>query len=201
MKYIAKITVILIASIALFIPVINAQTPLPSPPAVASPIPSAAADAGTSAGTNISPESSVAPAPKKQNVDNQSFSSYGPMLALFLPMMVETLGFITMVIVIVWLNVAAGERRGKRTHETIRLMIEKGQPVPPELFLDPKFARPRNDLRRGVAWIAAGTGIMGAFLASNNHFWSLGLIPLLMGIGYIVVWKIQGGEKKKVNPS
>jgi len=109
--------------------------------------------------------------------------------------MIAQLGLFAMIVAIVWLSVFARERQRRIAHETIRLMIEKGQPVPSELFLDPKIARPRNDLHRGVVFVSAGIGIIAFFSIDHSHFWALGLIPLLMGVGYIIVWKIQGSPK------
>lgn len=87
------------------------------------------------------------------------------------------------------------------THETIRLMIEKGQPVPPELFLNPKIARPRNDMRRGVILIAIGIGISVFFLSNHQSAWPLGLIPTLMGVGYLIVWKAESSQRNNSKPS
>ena len=68
-------------------------------------------------------------------------------------------------------------------------MIEKGQPVPPELFLDPRRrSKPRSDLRSGIVLLAVGVGLVTFFLASHYSFWSVGVIPLLIGIARIVVW-------------
>jgi hypothetical protein len=44
-------------------------------------------------------------------------------------------------------------------HETIRLMLEKGQPVPPELFLEKQEPRKKhNDFRSGLLWMAVSVG-------------------------------------------
>jgi hypothetical protein len=52
-------------------------------------------------------------------------------------------------------------RRQKLAHETMRLMIEKGLPVPPELINPPPPVKPpKNDLRRGLIWLALGGGFM-----------------------------------------
>jgi len=117
-----------------------------------------------------------------------------------IPLLVP-LGFFAMVATVVGLVFSARERQRRLTHETIRLMIEKGQPVPPELFLDPKIAKPRNDLRRGVLLISAGIGIAIFFLTHHDRAWSLGVIPLVVGVGYIIIWKIQGGQKNNGTPS
>src|SRR5437762_12743874 len=79
---------------------------------------------------------------------------------------------------------------------TIRMMVEKGQPVPAELLAPTKRAvRQRSDVRRGVVWTMVGLGLM-VFLGAVNDWeggvWSLGLIPFLIGLGYLMVWKLEG---------
>ena len=84
---------------------------------------------------------------------------------------------------------------------TIRMMVEKGQPVPAELLAPATRAvRRRSDVRRGVIWAMIGLGAMIFFGAVNDWeggIWSLGLIPFLIGLGYLIVWKL---ETKKDSP-
>ena len=81
---------------------------------------------------------------------------------------------------------------------TIRMMVEKGQPVPAELLAPTKRAvRQRSDVRRGVIWTMIGLGAMIFFGAVNDWeggTWSLGLIPFLIGLGYLIVWKLEGKQ-------
>src|SRR5437899_10227869 len=81
---------------------------------------------------------------------------------------------------------------------TIRMMVEKGQPVPAELLAPTKRAvRQRSDVRRGVIWTMIGLGAMIFFGAVNDWeggTWSLGLIPFLIGLGYFIVWKLEGEQ-------
>jgi hypothetical protein len=85
---------------------------------------------------------------------------------------------------------------------TIRMMVEKGQPVPAELLAPAtRSIRPRSDVRRGVVWAMVGFGMMIFFGAVNDWeggVWSLGLIPFLIGLGYLLVWKLEG--KKDIPP-
>ena len=85
---------------------------------------------------------------------------------------------------------------------TIRMMVEKGQPVPAELLAPAtRSIRRRSDVRRGVVWAMVGLGMMIFFGAVNDWeggVWSLGLIPLLIGLGYLLVWKLEG--KKDIPP-
>jgi hypothetical protein len=85
---------------------------------------------------------------------------------------------------------------------TIRMMLEKGQPVPAELLVPAtRGIRRRSDVRRGVVWTMVGLGLM-IWLAAVNDWeggaWSFGLIPFLIGIGYLIVWKLE--NKKDIPP-
>jgi Domain of unknown function (DUF6249) len=94
-----------------------------------------------------------------------------------------------------------GFSRNRMMHRTIRMMVEKGQPVPPALLAPPPPAqRQRSDMRRGVVLVMVGLGLM-LFLAAVNDWeggmWALGIIPFLIGAGYLLVWKLEGGQKPK----
>jgi len=85
---------------------------------------------------------------------------------------------------------------------TIRMMLEKGQPVPAELLVPAtRGLRRRSDARRGVVWTMVGLGLM-IWLAAVNDWeggaWSFGLIPFLIGLGYLIVWKLE--NKKDIPP-
>ena len=85
---------------------------------------------------------------------------------------------------------------------TIRMLVEKGQPVPAELLAPATRAvRKRSDVRRGVVWTMVGFGLM-IWLAAVNDWeggaWSFGLIPFLIGLGYLIIWKLE--NKKDIPP-
>ena len=85
---------------------------------------------------------------------------------------------------------------------TIRMLVEKGQPVPAELLAPAtRSVRQRSDMRRGVVWTMVGLGLMvwlGAVNDWEGGAWSLGLIPFLIGLGYLIVWKLE--NKKDIPP-
>jgi len=90
----------------------------------------------------------------------------------------------------------------RQRHRTIRMMVEKGQPVPAELLMTPtRAARQHSDMRRGVIWTMIGIALMvwlGAVNDWEGGAWSFGLIPFLIGLGYLTVWKLEA--KKDVPP-
>jgi hypothetical protein len=85
--------------------------------------------------------------------------------------------------------------KSRSLHRTVRMMVEKGQPVPPELFAAPAGAplRPWYDLRRGIILLAVGVAFViffGLTAGWDEGVWALGLIPGLIGLGYILVWRL-----------
>ncbi|PZR72293.1 MAG: hypothetical protein DLM73_13580 [Chthoniobacterales bacterium] len=92
--------------------------------------------------------------------------------------------------------------KSRSLHRTVRTMVEKGQEVPAALFAPPPVVRARSDMRRGVVLLMVGFGLMIFFGAVNdweNGAWALGVIPFLIGLGYLLVWKLEG-RKDKVPP-
>ena len=90
--------------------------------------------------------------------------------------------------------------RSRALQKTVRMMVEKGQPVPESLLNPPPAQRQRSDLRRGIVLAMIGIGLMVFFGAVNDWeggSWTLGLIPFLIGAGYLLVWKL---DTKKDNP-
>ena len=97
-----------------------------------------------------------------------------------------------LIVILIGLFALLGSRMRQRT---IRMMVEKGQPVPAELLApEIRAVRRRSDVRRGVIWTMIGLGAMIFFGAVNNWeegVWSIGLIPFLIGLGYLIVWKLE----------
>ncbi|MGB9476087.1 MAG: DUF6249 domain-containing protein [Candidatus Udaeobacter sp.] len=90
--------------------------------------------------------------------------------------------------------------KSRALHRTVRMMVEKGQPVPEALLNPPPAQRQRSDLRRGVVLAMIGIGLIAFFGAASDWeggAWTLGLIPFLIGAGYLLVWKL---DTKKDNP-
>jgi hypothetical protein len=104
-----------------------------------------------------------------------------------------------MIVIVIGIFALIGNRMRQRT---IRMMVEKGQPVPAELLVpEVRRVRRRSDVRRGVVWTMVGLGLM-IWLAAVNDWeggaWSFGLIPFLIGLGYLIVWKLE--NKKDIPP-
>jgi hypothetical protein len=88
----------------------------------------------------------------------------------------------------------ASYRKERQRHETVRLMVEKGVEVPSALLAPPP-KRP-SDLRRGIILSTSGLGlaIFLALLPGTHGAWSAGVTLVLIGVGHLVVWRLQGGR-------
>jgi uncharacterized membrane protein YbaN (DUF454 family) len=101
---------------------------------------------------------------------------------------------VTLVGLILWYKA----RNTQRMHETALKLAEKGQPVPPELFTD--HGAPYANLRTGMVLVMLGLGICLALFFSAMRFWPFGIIPLFMGMGYLIVWKLEGADRRATGP-
>jgi hypothetical protein len=61
-------------------------------------------------------------------------------------------------------------------------------------------------MRRGVVLMMIGLGLV-IFLGAVNDWesgsWAIGILPFLIGLGYLLVWKLEGkghNESKADNP-
>ena len=109
-------------------------------------------------------------------------------------------------IVPVWLK----SRERTEMQATLRVAIDKGQPVPPEvieaLTRNVKVAPTSlSDMRAGVIWTAVGIGIglfsyFSGFEDHDFHFPGLGIasIPLMIGLAYIVLSFFNPNKAKRV---
>jgi len=106
------------------------------------------------------------------------------------------------VVAVITLGLSFQHRRIAMLHRTLAAMIEKGVPIPPELLKMSEPVKPKHsNLHRGLVACGAGLGLM-LFLAvfretsSEQGLWAVGFIPLFIGIGLLIVWKL---EQRKPN--
>jgi hypothetical protein len=81
-------------------------------------------------------------------------------------------------------------RKDRERQETLRAMIQRGETIPRELLVPPtkKF----GDLRRGIILLAGGLGlaIFIGVMPTDRGVWTVGVIPMLLGVGYLLAWKL-----------
>jgi hypothetical protein len=136
-----------------------------------------------------------------QNGDHEGHSEDIP--AMIIPLVgivfLSIFGAPVLIVIMIGIFALLVSRSRQRT---IRMLVEKGQPVPAELLAPATRAvRQRSDVRRGVVWAMVGVGFMvwlGAVNDWEGGAWSFGLIPFLIGLGYLIVWKLE--NKKDIPP-
>ena len=212
---------------------VYAQTPVPTPE---TPTPSPALTATASPAASVSPSLSATASPAnefadkiKQRVerkfkhgkfaltiddddkakaevesDHRNDDIPLAVLPIAIIAILTVFGFpVAIVAVIMFSNWA----KNRSLHKTVRMMVEKGQPIPPALLSTPAAVsaatglRPWYDLRRGIVLMAVGVGIIMFFGISagwNEGVWALGLIPGLIGAGYILAWRLAYREEKEL---
>jgi hypothetical protein len=191
-----------LCSIALALSVLG-QNPVP-PPQASPPVPPPAASVSTAATATASVSPAVvddfdaAIEKKIKKHFNMTFDRDKsgkddvPWIAIPIVLIVFFTIFGTPVM-IVGLIMYFSFSKSRAMHRTVRMMVEKGQPVPEALLNPPPPIRQRSDLRRGIVLLMVGFGLMVFFGAVNDWeggAWSLGIIPFLIGAGYLLVWRL-----------
>src|SRR5437899_4149490 len=140
---------------------------------------------------------------KDEDVDLKNVGDLGERLAIPIVAIVF-LSIFGAPVLIVAVILYFGFSRSRMQHRTVRMLAEKGQPIPAALLAPPTPAiRQRSDMRRGVVLAMVGIGLMvwlGAVNDWEGGAWSLGLIPFLIGAGYLIVWKLEGAKKNEIPP-
>jgi len=96
------------------------------------------------------------------------------------------LGAFFMAIAVVALVGYFKNQERRQRHETIRLALEKGQPLPPELLTPPR--PPRSDLASGIqlSFIGVGLSLFLWLFKPERGLWAVGLILVFVGLGKLV---------------
>ncbi len=90
-------------------------------------------------------------------------------------------------------------RQSQEIQQSIRLMVEKGVEIPKELLLPTRRRMlPQSDLRRGLVLTALGVVLPIAMFINEpgNRDWVWGIIPLAIGIAYLISFKVERREEK-----
>ena len=191
-----------------------AQPSPPAPPSAPPPVASASATASVSPGSSLADK-------LHQKLDKKLKGYHGitidgndvdldKMKSEDIPDFVIPIVAITMFtifgapVLIVAFIMYFGFSKSRMQHRTIRMLAEKGQPIPAELLAPPTPAvRQRSDMRRGIVLVMVGIALMICFGAWNDWeggAWAIGVIPFVIGLGYLLVWKLEGGKKNGIPP-
>jgi hypothetical protein len=200
------------------------QTPTPAP----SPATSATAGVAASAGASVAPAASVTPDDEdsieqsvsrklkrhfkvtsspnvtvtRHNRDHDFDVEDGALMAIPIVGIIFSMVFGAPVLIVAAIMFFS-YLRSRSLHRTVREMVEKGQPVPATLFAPPQAVKARSDMRRGVVLVMVGIGVMIFFGAVNDWdggAWAIGIIPFLIGVGHLIVWKLEGPKEPDKAP-
>jgi len=122
---------------------------------------------------------------------------------LIIPLVAIPLPFL-FVICIVGMKLLKDYRTRKLQQETIRLIVDKGQPIPPELMRAAEPEKDRHDDRRtGLILLAVGLGLslffrLGCDLDEDmgSASW-IGLIPALIGLALLANRALENKDNRK----
>lgn len=82
--------------------------------------------------------------------------------------------------------------------QTVRTAMERGQDLNPELLeaIRENMTGGAGDLRKGTIWLAlaAALGLM-AWLVEEQELLGIAAFPLMLGIAYLVLWRLNGGKR------
>jgi len=84
----------------------------------------------------------------------------------------------------------------KERQVIITNLIEKGHEIPKEL-LTPSSGQGRSDLHKGLILNALGLSVIIVLLSLNipDNYWTIGLIPMLIGVAYLISFKFDKPAK------
>ncbi len=95
-------------------------------------------------------------------------------------------------------------RQTQARYQTMLQLADKGVELPLALLVEPNVDY--SERRRALVLIGCGLGLMAMFLALPGHLdnglgvgslWGLGLLPLMIGLGYLASWWLNRREKAR----
>ncbi|HET8940722.1 MAG TPA: DUF6249 domain-containing protein [Rudaea sp.] len=118
--------------------------------------------------------------------------------------LVIILPFIVMAAPVLIVTIVLGyrDRQTQARYRTLLQLAEKGVELPPQLLMEPQVAY--SERRRALVLIGAGLGLMAMLLALPGQLdngqrigslWGLGLLPLMIGLGYLASWWLNRRER------
>ena len=87
------------------------------------------------------------------------------------------------------------QQQTRTRYDALVQLADKGVALTPALLAEPQAVY--SERRRALILIGTGIGIMAMFVALPGHFdngyslaslWALGLLPLMIGLGYLASW-------------
>lgn len=98
-------------------------------------------------------------------------------------------------VLIVFFVLRYRQQQARTRYEALVQLADKGVTLTPQHLAEPQAAY--SERRRALVLIGSGLGIMAMFLALPGGFdngyslanlWAIGLLPLMIGLGYLASW-------------
>lgn len=95
-------------------------------------------------------------------------------------------------------------RRNQMLHQTVRMMVEKGVAIPPELLTKPERKVPQriqNDFRKGWILIGVGFGLICLAMFGDHgpsEMGVVGFVPLFLGVAFLMVSRMERKNKESI---
>lgn len=119
------------------------------------------------------------------------------LVAIFVPISMFLVAFFIVYFVLYFRR---KERDAK--YKVIEKALEHGQTLPEGLFEEKKVKRQWSSLRTGVILLTLGIGIFISFLLINEKEASfLGIIPIFLGLGFLLIGWIEVKKKNQLEKS
>jgi Domain of unknown function (DUF6249) len=97
--------------------------------------------------------------------------------------------FFSFLIMLVIIPFYFNQRKAKLRSDLFAKLIDSNKDIPKELLLPDK--KPRTDLHKSIILICIGisVGLFLFLLKLENNYWTIGLIPTIIGVGYFLSYK------------
>jgi hypothetical protein len=94
-------------------------------------------------------------------------------------------------------------KKNNSIQDNVRLCLEKGVAIPPELFQEKKENLYRKFLHRGIILMFTGISLIPILykLVTDEPVWTVGLIPAIIGIGYFLSAFVFKGDNENSSHS
>ncbi len=118
---------------------------------------------------------------------------------IFIPLVVMTAPVLILLILLRYRH-----QQSQARYRTLLQLADKGVDLPSQLLVEPNVAY--SERRRALVLIGGGLGLMAMFLAlpgqldnglSIHSLWGLGLLPLMIGLGYLASWWLNWREQER----
>jgi hypothetical protein len=100
------------------------------------------------------------------------------------------------IVIIASLSLFFNYKKSQSIHRIIYKSVETGAPLPLDLLTKAASGRKVSDLKKGIILTSAGLGIL-LVLYIEKLIWSVGFIPLFIGIGFLIVDKLDKKNRLK----